>query len=440
MAGKKTILALLLAVGIAVATAPVCAQNTGKTVRKRKVPVEESAASAMVNQAETAIEHKDYAKAEELLKQAVTQDPKDYRAWFDLAFVQNAAGRDADAIAAYRKSVEANPQIFESNLNLGLMLARTGDAEAEKYLRAATQLKPTAKPEEGLERAWLSLAHVLEAKEPKQALGAYQHAAQLQPKDAEPHLAAAILADKQGDEATAEKEFQAAAERDPKSDEAVGGLAQVYTKTRRLPQAEAALRKYLVLRPESVSAHLQLARVLAAQDKAADAVAEYEAVLKLSPKDSDAQREAGDLYVVAKQYDKAEAYYRALLQQNPGDGKLHYALGSTLMEQKKIPEAQAEFLQAVKYQPDLGLAYEKLAVVADLNKDYMLTLRALNARSRYLPEIPYTYFLRATAFDNLKDFKQAAENYHQFLLASNGKYPEQEWQARHRLIAIEPKK
>ena len=68
MAGKKTILALLLAVGIAVATAPVCAQNTGKTVRKRKVPVEESAASAMVNQAETAIEHKDYAKAEELLK------------------------------------------------------------------------------------------------------------------------------------------------------------------------------------------------------------------------------------------------------------------------------------------------------------------------------------------------------------------------------------
>ena len=436
MAGKKTILALLLACGMAATTAPMYAQNEGRTVRKHRIPVEENT----VSQAETAIEKKDYAKAEELLKQAIAQDAKDYRAWFDLAFVQNATGRSAEAIASYRKSVEAKPQVFESNLNLGLTLARAGDPEAEKYLRAATQLKPTAKPEEGLERAWLSLAHVLEAKDPKQALEAYQHAAQLQPKDPEPHLAAAILADKTGDEAAAEKEFQAAAQRDPKSDEAVAGLAQVYSKSRRLPQAEAALRQYLALRPDSVSGHLQLARVLAAQNKAGEAVAEYEAVLKLSPKDADAQREVGELYMGAKEYAKAEAYYRPLLQQNPGDGKLHYALGSALMEQRKLTEAQAEFLQAVKYQPDFGPAFEKLAVVADANKDYMLTLRALNARAKYLPENAYTYFLRATAFDNLKDFKQAAENYHQFLAASNGKYPEQEWQAKHRLIAIEPKR
>jgi hypothetical protein len=30
--------------------------------------------------------------------------------------------------------------------------------------------------------------------------------------------------------------------------------------------------------------------------------------------------------------------------------------------------------------------------------------------------------------------------YHLFLKMANGKYPEQEWQAKHRLIAIEPKK
>jgi hypothetical protein len=40
----------------------------------------------------------------------------------------------------------------------------------------------------------------------------------------------------------------------------------------------------------------------------------------------------------------------------------------------------------------------------------------------------------------LKAFPQAAQNYRQFLLASNGKNPDQEWQARHRLKAIEPKK
>ena len=38
------------------------------------------------------------------------------------------------------------------------------------------------------------------------------------------------------------------------------------------------------------------------------------------------------------------------------------------------------------------------------------------------------------------DYKQAAVDYHLFLDSAGGKYPDQEWQARHRLIAIEPKK
>ena len=59
---------------------------------------------------------------------------------------------------------------------------------------------------------------------------------------------------------------------------------------------------------------------------------------------------------------------------------------------------------------------------------------------KFLPENPFTYFLRASAYDHLKDLKRAAANYHLFLNTANGKYPEQEWQAKHRLIAIEPKK
>jgi hypothetical protein len=40
----------------------------------------------------------------------------------------------------------------------------------------------------------------------------------------------------------------------------------------------------------------------------------------------------------------------------------------------------------------------------------------------------------------LHDYKQAALDYHQFLNVAQGKFPDQEWQATHRLIAIEPKK
>ena len=79
-------------------------------------------------------------------------------------------------------------------------------------------------------------------------------------------------------------------------------------------------------------------------------------------------------------------------------------------------------------------------MAASENRNYELTIKALEARARLLPEIPVSYFLRATAYDHLRDFKQAAANYHRFLDVANGQYPDQEWQARHRLIAIEPKK
>jgi hypothetical protein len=79
-------------------------------------------------------------------------------------------------------------------------------------------------------------------------------------------------------------------------------------------------------------------------------------------------------------------------------------------------------------------------VAADQNKDFALAIKALDARARYLPELPFGYFLRATAYDHLRDHKNAAIQYHKFLDVSSGQFPDQEWQARHRLIAIEPKK
>ena len=84
-------------------------------------------------------------------------------------------------------------------------------------------------------------------------------------------------------------------------------------------------------------------------------------------------------------------------------------------------------------------AFGLLAVVAASNKNYVLSLRALDVRAKYLPEIPATYFLRATTFDNLKDIPRAVEYYQQFLAVDGGKFPDQEWQARHRLIALDPK-
>src|SRR5947209_6964578 len=199
-------------------------QSTGKTVRRHKVAVEDPLNPPELQQAEAAIEKKDYSSAEPLLKQVVAKNPANYRAWFDLGFVNNATGRTEESIAAYEKSVAAKPDVFESNLNLGLMLAKADQPDAEKYLRAATRLKPIDHAEQNQEQAWLALAHVLEASKPQDALDAYDHAAKLQPKDPEPHLSAATLLFRQNRFSAAEEQYRQVLAIDPKSADALIGV------------------------------------------------------------------------------------------------------------------------------------------------------------------------------------------------------------------------
>ena len=406
-----------------------------------QVPVEDSPTQpAELTAAESAIEKKDYASAEPLLRKLLNREPTSYVAWFDFAFVENALGKVDASIDAYRKSVAAKPDVFESNLNLGLQLAKTGQPDAETFLRAATHLKPTSNAAEGQYRAWLSLGQTIATVKPDEALSAYQQAAALQPKEAEPHISAGHLLEQENRFTEAEQEYRKALTLDSGSSDAVIGLANIYMRGRRFPEAEDYLRKLLVDRGESAPVHIQLGRVLAADGKMDAAIAELQAGVKLAPGDDATRREVADLYATAGKNDLAEAAYRALLVTHSDDAELHHGLGKALMWQKKSPEAQQELLIAVKLKPGLADAYYDLAFTANDNKDYQLVIRALDVRARLVPETPMTYFLRASAYDHRRDYKNAATNFHLFLNVANGKYPDQEWQATHRLIAIEARK
>lgn len=439
----SNIIIFLAAANLGTAAIAVCAQSqqSKPTVRHHRVEdvAPEQNTSHDIDQAETAMQRNDFAAAEALLQKAAVASPNDYRVWFDLGYVYNATQRTTDATEAYRKAVAAKPDIFESNLNLGLLLAKQGDAaEAAKYLKAATQLKPTAHPQESLARAWQALGRVEESSDPQQGLLAYAEAAKLNPKNPDPHLAAATLLQTRGDLDAAAHEYQTAVELDPASRDALSGLASVYVAQKKLPDAEVLLRKVSALDPQNNTARVQLARVLAAEGKNDEAASHLATARQVNPGDPEAALALGTLYAKAGKDAEAEQQFRLALQQLPQNAAAHFALGSLLMHEKKYREAQQELLTAIKLKPDLAEAYGNLAVVAAANKDYRTALQALDNRAKYLPEIPATYFLRATNYDNLKAVPQAMEYYQRFLAVDDGKSPDQEWQARHRLIALDP--
>lgn len=435
MAISKSIPALLL-VWVATFWAATLAAQVRSAPHPRPTPSAEDRATNDLKDAEDLLEKQQYQLAEEKLEAIVTRQNDNPQAWFDLGFAQGRLGKTANSITAYRKAVELSPKWFEAQQNLGLALAKSGDlAGAAAALKIAVTLKPTNGGQQALSRAWLSLAQIAEDSQPQEALTAYQKSLELDPTNSEAQIGAARLTDRSGNTAAAEQEYLKLAEAG--NQESVERLVTLYIQQKRYADAETWLRKYMAANPGNAAAQTQMGKLLAAEGKTQDAIAALEPAYKASP-DPALARELAALYLQAKQYDAASALLAELTAQNPADAQLHLDYGQALVHQHKYPEAQAELLKALQRDPQLVDGYFDLAYSAQQNKNYELTIRVLDARAKLQPETPATYFLRATAYDSLRMYKPAAENYKLFLAAAAGKFPDQEFQARHRLKAIQP--
>jgi len=396
---------------------------------------EDRAADALKD-AESLLQKQQYQQAEEKLQTIVTQQAENPQAWFDLGFAQSHLGKSADAIAAYKKAVALDPKWFEAQQNLGLSLAKSGDlTAAAAALKIAVTLKPTIGGQPALVAAWLSLAQVTEESQPQDSVAAYQKALELDPTNSEAQLGVARMAERSGNAATAEQQYLKLAAAG--NNDSIESLISLYLKQKRFSDAETWLHKYLAANPQNAAAQLQLGKLQAAEGKTQEAIATFEPLYKTSP-DPKIARELAGLYLETKQYPAAADLLRPLIAQSPNDAQLYLDYGSALMHQLKYAEAQAVLLKAVQLNPNLVGAYSDLAYAAEQNKNYELTIRVLDARAKLQPETPATLFLRATAYDNLRMYKPAAANYKLFLAAAGGKFPDQEFQARHRLKAILP--
>lgn len=396
----------------------------------------QSPAPSVLEPAEKLLQTGHFAEAEEKLQTLASSQARNSQFWFDLGFAQSHQEKTKEAVASYQKAVQLAPKWFEANLNLGLAHAKSGDSTAAvSVLRHAVELKPTSGGKLALSKAWESLAEVLQSGDPRGAAQAYDKAAELNPSASELPLGAARMLQKSGDLTEAEQRYRSAASAG--NSQAMALLIDLLNQQKRYAEAEDWLHKYIAQNPNDTQGPALLAKLLAAQNKSNEAIAVLESAEKSSPSPV-SERQLAGLYLETKKYQQAEPLFRSLVGQNASDPDLHYGLGLALLYQLKYAPAESELLEAVKLKPDFADAYVYLADAARENKHYALSIKALDVRARFLPETPGTIFTRAICYDNLRLVKQAVASYKEFLTVAGGKYPDQEFQARHRLKAIEP--
>lgn len=170
------------------------------------------------------------------------------------------AGRPAEALAEFRKAVEARPESVEGRINLGSALVLTGDRDG-----AIAQYREALRLDAGNATAHFNLGLLLSEKgEMGDATSHMAAAVAKRPEDAEARRTFAKLLRDGGRPEEALSEYAKAVELEPGDETARLGQAETLVRLGRYKEARQSLEESLRLLPTSGRLSHGLARLLAA--------------------------------------------------------------------------------------------------------------------------------------------------------------------------------
>ena len=387
--------------------------------------------NVLLQEAEDALGKKDYEAALAPLKAVTGAAPDSADAWFYLGYAYHRLHQEADARAAYERAVQLNPELYQAQVNLGLILLGLKDVSAAlPHLQKAVALKPAEA------RPHLDLGDALQASgQVSEAQNELRRALELDPRldRAAYELGKIELEEKQYSSAAGD--FEKALVLNPERAQAELGIASADEALGQTSQAEQHLESYLKMQPADASVRFHLARLYLQENKSDLALPQLQQLEQAHAEIPGLDAALADAYARAGKLSDSESFYRKALAaapSGPDAADLHRALAATLVKEGKTAEAESEFRTALRLDPNGADALKGLAETLYLEQRWSDAAPIIE-RLVQSPSAPAGfYFFLATCYDHLRDRKPALDAYVQFLQRSNGSNPDQEWQARQR--------
>jgi tetratricopeptide (TPR) repeat protein len=380
----------------------------------------------LLDEAQHDIDTNQFEAALTPLQKFLAEKPDIAWAHFQLAYAYTALKRTDEARAEYERATALDPKMSEAFLNLGILLTEKDPAAAVAPLRRAVDLLPAQS------RPRFLLGHAQERSgDIPAAVDSYEAALRLDPRDTETviHLGNLYVGLKRY--ADAETKFRAALELEPKSPQALLGLAQTLDAQKK-PEAAAAYRDYLAVQPDTPGAQSRVIHLLLEQKQYDAALAELDRADAGKPPTLDSLRSRADIQIAQKKWDDSIVTLRKAIVLEPNDAQLHGGLGRVYMQKRDFPAAEKEIKAALQIDRN-NLAYWKdLSSTYYLGGNFPATIATLDLIAKAEKPGAGEWFIRALCYDKLNQPKPALEAYEKFLELDQDKNPDQVWQAQQR--------
>lgn len=283
----------------------------------------------------------------ELLEQAAAEGNQG-QFHYNLGIAYQSRGRVEDALAAYRRALQLEPESAEVHNNLGYALFQLGRLdEAVESLKQALRLHPAHAG------AHNNLGLALAARgEMEQAARSYRRAIRSNAELAEAHFNLGI---------------------------ALAALGKKH-------EAAGCYRRAVELRGHFPEAQRLLALLLAQIDHGGDAIEALEQAVRLFPDDVVLADKLGSAYCRLNRFEEAVESYRAAVRLNPDSAGCYNNLGHGLRNQGRLDEAVEAFQQALALCPGLAETHVNLGKVWAERQDHVEAAKAFERALEIEPD------------------------------------------------------
>ena len=255
----------------------------------------------------------DYAnKAIDNFRLAMKEDPNAGFLVEDVAELYRMSGRLRDAVDEAQQALKTNPDDVNARKVLAhIYTQQIGDAQSNHV-------------DENMAR---------------KAIEQYKYITQKDPKDVESLVMMGRLDRVVDDSVSAETAFKQAMGVEPDNEDAIVGLASVYS-DRGDPKSASALLEKLAQKNPSPRALVILANNYESMREYALAADAYKKAIELDPNRAELKQAMAQDQALAGHYDDALATYGELMTANPQDPQPYLRSAQIYREQKKLPDAR----------------------------------------------------------------------------------------------------
>jgi Flp pilus assembly protein TadD len=379
----------------------------------------------LLDEAQRDIEKNEFEAAIAPLQKVIAEEPGFAYAHFQLAYVFTALKKTEEARAEYERTITIDPKMSEAYVDLGILLLDKDPAASVAPLTKAAALLPAQS------RAQFLLGVALERSgNMSSAASSFENASLLDPRDFDTrlHLGDVYLALNRA--ANAETRFRGALEIQPQEPRALFGLARSLDAQKK-PEAAAAYREYLAVRPDDAAARSRLVHLLVDGQEYDVVLAELDRLDAGKPS-LDSLKLRADIQIAHKKWDQAIVTLRQAVALAPNDAQLHGGLGRTCLQVRDFPAAEKELKAAIQLDGKNAGYWKDLSTTYYLSKNYAATLAVLEQVDKFETPGAGSWFIRALCYDSLKQPAPAMEAYQKFLELDQNKNPDQVWQAQER--------